>query len=114
MRAKVSEGPSIASPAFTALGIMCSEGAIPTGATADLNASLGLDAAGNYANTGKYVNSVLASNSDASNVRVVIQYNAIGSAVSNNQTVQYDGACLPTGLKWTISGTVNSKYWPKN
>src|SRR5204862_237694 len=91
VRAKVSEGPSLASPAFTAAGIMCSEGNIPGTATTDLNASLGLDPKGNYATSGRYVNEILTANTDSSTLTVQIQYNAIGNVIANNSKLLYTG-----------------------
>ena len=116
VRAKVSEGPSLASPAFTAAGIMCSEGGIPATATGDLNTSLGLDAHAQYANSGRYVNDILTANTDSSTLTVLIQYNQIGNTIANNAQLLYTGACATTGLKWTItspSNTIAQKYWPK-
>jgi len=113
VRAKVSEGPSLASPALTAAGVACSEQSIPTTATADLNQSLGLSAANSY-NTGAYVNNILAANTDASTITVTIAYKAIGTSVALGQTVVYTGSCGATGFVWnTVTGTVPLKYMPK-
>jgi len=113
VKAKVSEGPSLASPAITALGVACSEGTIPSTATTDLNASLGLPTAASYATTGAYVSNILTANTDSSTVSVTITYETIGTAVTSGNTVVYTGSCTSSGLIWTITGTVASKYHPK-
>jgi type IV pilus assembly protein PilA len=121
VKAKVSEGPSLASPAFTALGVACSEGSLTATAAGDLNASLGLPAHASYAaGAGKYVNDILTSSTTASAVQIVITYNSIGTSVSANQTLAYSGVCDATGLKWTVNSasdtpasTINAKYLPK-
>ena len=111
VRAKVQEGPSIASPTMTALGVACSEATLAT--SADFNASLGVPAHGSI--TGKYVNDVLAAVQNASNATVTIQYNAIGTQVPANATVIYAGVCSEAGLQWSVSGGAGmpSKYLPK-
>jgi type IV pilus assembly protein PilA len=114
VKAKVSEVNSVSAPARTAAGLSCSEQTIPTAIVADLNASLGLNSATSI--TGNYVKSVTASTTtnagDAMLVTVVL--NAIGTSVTADQTVTYTGACTAgSGLKWTVGGTVASKYLPK-
>jgi len=109
VKAKVSEGPSLASPVFTALGVACSEG---TFAAADVPtlASLNITASP----TGKYVKSVAVGGTGIAPT-VTIAYNAIGTNVTVDQNVVYTGTCDSTsGLKWsTITGSVASKYYPK-
>jgi len=115
VRAKVSEGPSLASPALTAAGIACSEATIPTANTADLNASFGLSAHAAYGGTGAYVNDILASNTAANVVVITITYKAIGTSVPAGAQVVYTGTCAETGLQWAITGAGNmpAKYLPK-
>ena len=108
IKAKVSEGTGISSPARTAIGIACSEGNL-NGIT---HLGLGLGAATTY--KGTYVKSVTASGSSATAGTVVVAYNAIGSSVSADQTIGYAAACGAGGVEWTITGTVASKYRPKN
>ncbi|MBI3574546.1 MAG: pilin [Gammaproteobacteria bacterium] len=111
IRAKVSEGPSLAAPAITALGVACSDATIPTTATTDLNASLGLPSSSTY--TSSYVSSILVANTDSATATVTITYKAIGTAVNSGDTVVYTGTCTSTGLTWAISGTVASRFLPK-
>ena len=105
IRAKIQEGPSLASPTLTALGVMCSTS---TPGTA-INFSLGVPSA--ISITGKYTTAVTASSSTSAPV-VTISYAAIGSMASG--IVTYTGTCLTSGLTWTISGSIPNKYWPKS
>ena len=110
VKSKVSEAVSLSSPARTALGVACSEAALVS--NTDLNTSLGLPAA--TAITGKYTKSVLASASSASAAKVTITMLAIGSSVTDGQTIVYDGTCGEAGMTWVIgTSTVNAKYLPK-
>jgi len=108
VKAKVAEGPSIAAPALTALGIACSEADLANQTT---NALLGLSAAGSYA--GKYVKSVTAAGSSATAGTVVIAYEQIGTAVTVDQTITYTAACGAGGTTWTVTGSVAAKFRPK-
>ncbi|MFZ6646236.1 pilin [Undibacterium sp. TJN25] len=113
VKAKVSAGPSLASPAMTALGVACSEGTL-TGTFA--NTSLGLPK--NISITdNKYVQKVDAIGK-ASNAggTITITYNAIGNNVANNATIIYQGTCAAgSGMTWTVdtNSTVAPKYLPK-
>ncbi|GAC1569191.1 MAG: pilin [Aquirhabdus sp.] len=113
VKAKVSAGPSLASPAMTALGVACSEGTL----TATWgNASLGLPAAASITDN-KYVASVAATGKATNaGATVTIKYNAIGNSVAANNTVIYQGTCTPgSGMVWTVdtASTVPAKYLPK-
>jgi type IV pilus assembly protein PilA len=110
VKAKVSEGPSMASPIFTALGTSCSEGTILSGTTLSNLTNIGITASPSSTN----VASVGLSGTMGAPV-ITITYNAIGTSVGANQTVTYTGTCDATnGLKWTtIAGTIASKYYPK-
>ncbi len=115
IKSKVSEGPSLASPAMTAFGVACSEGdLVSTLTNADYNASLGIPA--HAAITGKYVNDVLTSVTSGV-PKIVIQYNAIGgsSGVPANAQVEYNGTCAEAGLQWTITAAASmpTKFLPK-
>ncbi len=111
LKAKVQEGVSLSAPARTALGIACSEGSITASSN---NANLDLVTAASY--VGKYTNSVtvagLAANAGGT---VTISYKAIGSQITNAQTVIYSGTCAPGGMQWSIAtaSTVASKFLPK-
>jgi type IV pilus assembly protein PilA len=108
IRAKVSEGPSLASPAFTAIGVSCSEGTL---AASTSNPLLGLPTAVSI--TGDYVTSVTAAGTAANAGLVTILYKAIGTQVTTGQTVTYTAACDVQGVSWTIGGTMAVKYRPK-
>ena len=110
VKAKVQEATSLSNPARTAVGIACSEGELV--ASMD-NASFDLAPSASY--TGKYTNSVDMTTpaSTTSSAGMTISLKTIGSAVDNNQTIVYTGACGAGGTTWTVSGTVAPKYLPK-
>ena len=109
VKAKLAEGPNMASPIFTAIGTICSDASVPSGSTVTL-ASIGITTSP----TGKNVSGISVSGTYAAPV-VTIAFNAIGTSVAAAQTITYTGACDTTnGLKWnTIGGTVAAKYYPK-
>ena len=107
VKAKVSEATGISSPARTAIGLACSEGNL-NGIT---HTGLGLSPAASY--TGTYVRSVAAAGSSATAGSVTIALTGIGSAVTAGQTVSYTAACGAGGVEWTVDGSVNVKYLPK-
>jgi type IV pilus assembly protein PilA len=107
VRAKVAEGPSLASPTLTAAGAACSQ---LTPATLS-NTSIGVPASGSI--SGKYTQSVTAAGA-FSNPTVTIAMSAIGTSVASGNTIIYSGTCTTSGLTWSVSGTVPQKYWPKN
>ena len=111
VKAKVQEGPSLASPIFTALGVACSEGTIPAASTPTF-ASIGISGSP----SGKYTGANgIALSGTMSNPVVTISYVDIGTSVSAGQTVVYTGTCDATsGLSWVISGTIQQKYYPKS
>lgn len=113
VRAKVQEAVSLSSPARTAIGMACSEQSLLAAGNADLNTSLGLPTS--TAISGTYTKSVLVANSDASNATVTIAMNPIGSAITDGQTIIYNGACSASGLRWSIAttSTVPAKFLPK-
>ena len=108
VKAKVSEGVSLSSPARTAIGVACSEGSLSGAAQTDL----GLSPAGSY--TGTYVTQVTAAGSGAAGGTVAIVMKAIGTSVTAGQTIVYHAACGAGGTSWSsITGTVSAKYLPK-
>jgi type IV pilus assembly protein PilA len=112
VKAKVSAGPSLASPAMTAAGVACSEGTLASAT----NTFLGLPATATSITDNKYVKSVTVGNASATGVTITIAYNAIGSNVAADQTVVYTGTCTAgAGMTWqnTASSTVAQKYLPK-
>ena len=109
VKAKVQEGVNLSNPHRTALGIACSEAALT--ASVNSNSDLQLAAAASY--NGKYIKSVDVNGTSATGGTVIITYNAIGSAIDVDQTIQYAGECGAGGMKWTVSGNVQAKYLPK-
>jgi len=120
IRAKVSEGPSLASSAITSIGLACSEASI-TATSTDANLLLGLPASTTI--TGKYVTSVLAAITTLQTSTVdgvatlLITYNQTDTpAQIKAGTVTYTGTCKKegSGLVWTVAGNgVAAKYLPK-
>jgi type IV pilus assembly protein PilA len=108
IKAKVSEVGSITAPALTAVALACSDGssADPT------NANLNLQTATSYAGT--YVKSVAVSGTMAVPI-VTATLNAIGgTAIADNSTVVFTGACSAAKLSWAVTGSgVATKYLPK-
>ena len=110
VRAKVSEGTSVSSPARTSLGIACSEADL-TGTTD--NSSLNLAAATAY--NGNYVKSVTAAGTNTTIGTVTIVYTQIGNAVPDDSTVVYTGTCGAGGMTWAVTAGsgMPTKYLPK-
>ena len=110
IKAKMTEGPSLASPIVTALGVSCSDGSILS-TSAPTFASLGISGSP----VGKAVASIAVGGTMAAPT-LTMTYNAIGTSVAANQTVIFTGTCDATsGLKWssTVTGSVLAKYYPK-
>lgn len=106
-RARVSEGPSLASPAFTALGIACSDGTL-TERAANLNHDdLGLPAADTI--RGRGIASVTAVGINATTARVTIAYNNTIPGVNAGDAIVYTGNCAAgTGMTWTIDSAMST------
>lgn len=109
VRAKVQEGTSLSSPHRTAVGIACSEGSL----TAGLNMTqMGLSPTpGDY--SGAYISSVETEGTSVTAGTVTITYKQIGSQVTAGDTVVYTADCGAGGTKWSVSGTIDPKYYPK-
>ncbi len=120
IKAKVSEGPSVAAPVFTALGVACSDGSLVAGATL---VSLGVVASGTttYSNTRwHYVSQIDLSVTGTGPIvpTVTITYNTSVPQISG-KTLIYVGSCDTSpnnlGFTWTSNntGTMDPKYLPK-
>ncbi len=109
IKAKVSEGPSLAAPALTAIGDMCSQGKI---ASATSNANVFIPSAASIA--GKYVSTVTVGPAAG---LVTIAYGQAATAAelstAAGTNVTYTPNCTSASLTWTIGGTMPSKYLPK-
>ncbi|WP_318023203.1 prepilin-type N-terminal cleavage/methylation domain-containing protein [Paucibacter sp. DJ1R-11] len=105
-KSKISEPMNLASPAINALGVACSDGTL-NGADND---KLGLPAATSI--TGKYTKSVTAAGASATAGSVTIALKAFAD-VADGATIVYTGDCSSAGMKFTITGTLATKYMPK-
>ena len=109
VKAKVSEASSVVAPALTAAALICSDGT-PSG-TVVTNTLLGLDATATNIK-GNYVKSVTAGGTAAAPT-VTAALVAIGSGITDGQTIVWTGACDSSKILWSVGGTVNAKYRPK-
>lgn len=113
-KARVSEGPSIASPAMTALGIACSDGTWTAKKDKLSHDDLGLPKATDI--TGNRIKSVEVKADDEKNAKVTITYADGIPGMKADDTLIYKALCNPgTGLTWSIddSSTVPGKLRPK-
>ena len=115
VKAKIQEGVSLSAPARTALGIACSEQALSSSATGDLNEFLGLPRKEDI--KGTYTKTVLTKNLSASQAEVVVTLKAIGGAIAEDTGFTYQGTCDVAGMTWSVGPTsgaaINTKYLPK-
>jgi type IV pilus assembly protein PilA len=113
VKAKIQEAVSLASPSMTALGVACSSQSPSTLTNTASPNSLGLPIDTSIAGT--YTQKVDTSGSFATTLVVTITMNAIGTSVTNGQTIIYKGTCGAAGLKWAVdaASTVPAKYLPK-
>ncbi len=113
-KARIAEGPSVASPAITALGIACSDGSLQARAKNLTHDDLGLPLAASI--TGRNVTSVTAEGNDATNASVTIVYGPNIPGVENAATLRYRGTCAPgAGMQWNIdeASTVPPRLRPR-
>jgi type IV pilus assembly protein PilA len=118
VKAKVQAGPSLASPALTALGVACSEGTMVNTST-DYNASLGIPGHASI-NDGKYVTDVLAAVTTAGTATtnpiatVSITYAQIGGStgVPAGSQIIYTGTCSQAGMQWAVTGSATPAVFP--
>jgi type IV pilus assembly protein PilA len=108
IRSRVSEAASLSGAVRTAMDVAYSEGyalgSIPTSP-----ASLNLSAAGSYKS--KYVTSVAFNASGVVTITLTPE-KSLGTA--KNNTVIYTPSEKGGNLKWNVSGSVPTKYRPKN
>jgi type IV pilus assembly protein PilA len=112
IKAKLQEGPSLASPSMTAIGVACSEGTL---GAANSPTSLGLATAASI--FGTYVSAVYSSGVSNLSGRVAVMYNQVLSpTVTSAMGVEYNATCSPDrGTIWSVSaiGALPTKYLPK-
>lgn len=109
-RARVQEGPSLAAPALTALGIACSDGTLAAKGKDLTHADIGLPdsiAAGN-------VTGIVVAGTATTSGTVTITYGGKIPGVDSGSNVVYTGTCSAgTGMTWGISGSVPPRLMPK-
>ncbi len=118
MKAKVSEGPAVAAPLMTALGVACSEATLSSTTTL---VSLNLVASGTTSLTNatgwRYVdNIVIQGTPTTTTANIRITYKTFG-AMTTAGTIDYNGTCDPTtGFTWATpaaGGGMQAKWLPK-
>lgn len=113
-KARIQEGPSLASPAITALGVACSDGTLQAEGTGLTHNHLGLPASTTI--TGKNVNSVTAAGTSTSTATITIVYKAGIPDVTAGDSIIYTGTCANgSGMQWNVAagGSMPAKYLPK-
>jgi len=63
--------------------------------------------------TGTYVVGI-AGTAGASEGSVTVTMSAIGSSIGANQTIIWNGTCNDAGTRWSVTGTVASKFYPRS
>ena len=111
-RARVAEGPSLATPAMTALGIACSDGTLAQRAAALTHDDLGLPAAAQI--SGRNIASVTVAGVTDTSATITIAYGGGIPNVPAASTVVYTGTCNPAGaMNWAIGGTMPARFLPR-
>ena len=111
-KARVAEGPSLASPALTALGVACSDGTLTTMNTTLTHDALGLPAANTI--TGRFVTGVSVVGTSATTATVTITYNGDIPGVTAGNDLVYTGTCAAgSGLSLAIAGSVPARLRPR-
>ncbi len=114
IKAKISEGPAIAEPVFTALGLACSEATWNANLTlSSMNLPSASATSYTLPSNVRYVSALTLQTMAASTVTVRIAYVAIGP-VSSGSYVDYAMTCSSTGTTKAIDSgsTVTAKYRP--
>jgi type IV pilus assembly protein PilA len=113
-KARIQEGPSLASPAITALGVACSDGTLLTEGTGLTHNHLGLPAG--TAITGRNVTSVTVAGTSTTTATVTIAYGAGIPDVPAGGSFVYTGSCANgSGMQWTVAAAsgMPAKFLPK-
>jgi type IV pilus assembly protein PilA len=123
IKAKLQELTSLASPAMTAVGVACSEGALfPGGASITNNGTppVGVGLSTPVSITGKYTASVTVASTSATSATVTAIVGGLvsfpTSTIPANTGIIWTGTCLPAvGMTWAVSssGAFPTKYLPK-
>jgi type IV pilus assembly protein PilA len=111
-RARVAEGPSLATPAMTALGIACSDGTLARQGAALNHDDLGLPAANQI--SGRGVTGITVAGVNANSATITIAYGEGIPNVAAGSTVVYTGTCNEAGaMNWAIGGTMQARFMPR-
>ncbi len=106
-KARIAEGPSLAAPAMTALGIACSDGMMKEKGKSLANVDLGLADKGSI--KGKSVQSIEIAGISEDEATLTIVYGEGIPGVTKDESIVYKGKCTPeAGLTWSID-TENTK-----
>lgn len=117
-KARIAEGPSLAAPAITAMGVACSDGTLASRGAALTHADIGLPATitpfNAATNPNSNVTGIVVTGLTATTGRVTITYGGNIPGVAAADTVIYSGTCdAATGMNWAIGGTVPARLLPK-
>lgn len=112
IRSKIAEGASLVSPVLTAMATSCSEGTLNNAGNNSGAANVTLNIAKNTSIAGTYVTSITA---DGPGNKVTIFFNQTNTPdLIKGKDVIYTGTCISgAGVSWVISGTVDSRYYPR-
>jgi type IV pilus assembly protein PilA len=111
-RARIAEGPTLAAPAKTALGIACSDGTLQARAANLNHDDLGLPAANTI--TGRNVTGVTVAATSGTVATITIAYNGGIPGVTAGQDIIYTGTCAQgSGMTWGIGGSVPPRLLPR-
>lgn len=111
-KTRIAEGPNLAAPAKTALGIACSDGTLAARGTALNHDDLGLPAANQI--NGRGVTSIAVAGTNATTATITIVYGPNIPNIQNESTVVYTGVCNPGGaMNWQIGGSVPIRFLPR-
>ena len=108
LKAKLTEVVSASQQARTAASLACSTAELANAT----NDSLGLPISSAYASP--VIKTVVASgNADGDSLTITVTLNKLSSDIPVDSTIIYTGTCASTGIKWAVTGSIPTKYYPK-
>ena len=111
-RARIAEGPTLAAPAKTALGIACSDGTLQARAANLNHDDLGLPAANTI--IGRNVTGVTVAATSGTVATITIAFNGSIPGVTAGQDIVYTGTCAQgSGMTWAIAGSIPARLLPR-
>lgn len=111
-KARIAEGPTLAAPAKTALGIACSDGTLQARGSGLTHDDLGLPAGETI--RGRNVTGVTVAATSSTEATITIAYGSGIPGVTAGQNIVYTGTCAPgSGMTWNIGGTVPPRLIPR-